>query len=621
MARETSKAGSATSTGEVVLTGNADRLDSALLTTEKRVGLVTQKISALAAEQGKTESAYARFDAAVAKANSGMTKAVAGTGALTNTYQRLGFAAHQLVAGTASFNQALQGVLGTLGPYGVAAGAAAGVIWHLVESHKAAAEAAKKHAEETRKAAEAERAAATSAYVTKLNARLQDDARIEAENRDFAAKRDFDDRRRELEVDIAAAEAFHQRADDIRSDLRDLQADEIERTEGFAARQEFLHQEELNRIAEDGRAEDDRHQKKAKNQSDELTADELAFKRETERLRYREQLFADMSKRVAGYIKRDREAQFDALDAEFERAMKQYQQISEFRPKAALASQLSDIEKQKATGQIDNTEAIEAERQARLAYLEDTRSATETTFEAEQRLEQARQINHDAEMARIDEEKRKRDEQIGTFTRYATSTVQSLVSIGDARHQAVRAAKLQGKTDAEAARAGKIAALEQAAGSLRALRDFAIVKAISETAAGLGALGITWGVPNPAALMHFASAAAWGVVAGGTALGARGLEGRADALQGSGDQGRGIGGAGLGQGGAANGGGASLPRGSDSPVPGSPAPRTQAGAPRAGHNFSGATFNFYGAGGKKEFMREIDEGLDDLAANRRRKSA
>lgn len=62
---------------------------------------------------------------------------------------------------------------------------------------------------------------------------------------------------------------------------------------------------------------------------------------------------------------------------------------------------------------------------------------------------------------------------------------------------------------------------KMAADTLSYLGQLAIKEAIKETALGLSALGTTWGIPNPSALSHFASAAMWGALGiGGQIAGA-----------------------------------------------------------------------------------------------------
>lgn len=64
----------------------------------------------------------------------------------------------------------------------------------------------------------------------------------------------------------------------------------------------------------------------------------------------------------------------------------------------------------------------------------------------------------------------------------------------------------------------------------------------------------------------------------------------------------------------------------DSPIPGSPSPQAPSAGGQSGNgggtknNFAGATFNIYGAGGRKEFVRELDQDLASLNRDGRRAS-
>lgn len=288
------------------------------------------------------------------------------------------------------------------------------------------------------------------------------------------------------------------------------------------------------------------------------------------------------------------------------------------------------------TDQAAELQRIEDLRAANVAYYSELRDSTTDTGTQLEAYEGIRQANHEAEMARIASEKQAEAERtatvlkaIDTGKQAATQTTLGILSVTDARRAATLAAKAQGKSDVDAAKAGKIAALEAAAGQLQSLRNLAITKAISETAEGLGMLATTWGIPNPAAMLHFAAAATWTAVGIGAGLGARGLQGRASSMQASmGGAGGGAAGGGSGSSGRGLGGGrsGSMPRGSDSPIPGSPGPS----APSAGGGSSGGAGNktivftgpvhLYGTP-HREFIRTIDEGLEDLSHNRRRRSA
>lgn len=151
---------------------------------------------------------------------------------------------------------------------------------------------------------------------------------------------------------------------------------------------------------------------------------------------------------------------------------------------------------------------------------------------------EAEQIRHEATLQRIDAEKQAEAERMEIVSRSvaigadaASQTVTALLSITDARRNAINAAKAQGKTDREAARAGKIAALEQTAGQLQALRNLAIQKSIEQLALGIGAQASTWGIPNPASIGHFVAAGVWAGVAGGAGGASRGVASAATGMR------------------------------------------------------------------------------------------
>lgn len=309
-------------------------------------------------------------------------------------------------------------------------------------------------------------------------------------------------------------------------------------------------------------------------------------------------------------------------------------ELEPVRREQAMNAALASIEEERARSREFDLNAeldrIERERKAKSDFLIFEQEVAANEVERLQLVDEQRQVAHEAQLQRIAAERQAEEERMATIAKAvdlgrsaATQTVMGVLSITDARRAATLAAKQQGKSDQEAAKAGKVAALEAAAGQLQSLRNLAITKAISETAEGLGALAMTWGVPNPAAILHFAAAGTWAAVGIGAGLGARGLQGRASAMQASGG-GRGMESTGTGGGfGGASANGPGLPRGSDSQIPGSPGPS----APRVGGGSSnsggGAVIldlrgaNFYGTGGKKEFGRFLDESLKEAADNRR----
>lgn len=75
-----------------------------------------------------------------------------------------------------------------------------------------------------------------------------------------------------------------------------------------------------------------------------------------------------------------------------------------------------------------------------------------------------------------------------------------------------------------AARSGAEAFRNFLADRARALSAYAVGEAAAEFAKGWGKLGTTWGVPNPGAAAHFASAAGWLGLAGGAAIAGAALQ-------------------------------------------------------------------------------------------------
>lgn len=279
---------------------------------------------------------------------------------------------------------------------------------------------------------------------------------------------------------------------------------------------------------------------------------------------------------------------------------------------------------------------LDTEREAKLAFWDEEAANATTRLELLDIQEARKQEVHEAELSRIEVERAAREQEQARMKQYiaagaqaATQVVGGLVGITDARFQARQAALAQGKTEAQAARAAKIATLEATAGQLGALRNLAISKAIEQTALGLGALGTTWGIPNPSAMLHFASAATWAVVGVGAGLGARGVSSAASGMRA--DDARseaGKGGAGKGgvSGGSANSGGRGDTPGSDSPIPGSPGPRapsvsggTGFGAPQRTLVIQGDVHT-YGTP-KREWIRQLDEELSLQSHDRQRRSA
>lgn len=258
----------------------------------------------------------------------------------------------------------------------------------------------------------------------------------------------------------------------------------------------------------------------------------------------------------------------------------------------------------------------------RAGSIESMRAEIDTMREVEEiraNSAVARAEQHEQEMQQLAEKQ-------AAYMQHAAVAGQmasSILSISDARRQARNAALAQGKTDKQAAREGKIAALEQTAAALTGLRNLAIQKAIEQTALGLGALAV---YNYPSAGLHFAAAGTWAAVGVGAGLGARAVGAQASSMrQASGGSANGTAGYGGSAGGSSgsSGGGSS----SASPIPGSPGPSVPSTSGGGGRDRpAGRTVvingdvHTYGTP-HRDFLRMVDEGLAVEVGNSRRRRA
>lgn len=236
-------------------------------------------------------------------------------------------------------------------------------------------------------------------------------------------------------------------------------------------------------------------------------------------------------------------------------------------------------------------------------------------------LEEIRENSAAAQRERHEEEMRLLSEKQAKYLAHASTAstmAGSILSITDARRSAIMAAKNQGKTDREAAREGKIAALEQTAAALKGIRDMAIVKAIEQTALGIGAAA-TFNFAS--AGMHFAAAGLWTGIAVGAGVGSRAVGDRASSMgassSGAANTGGGYGGGGSTspRGGAPPGGNTGVP---GSPGPGMPSTGGANSAPQRTVVYQIGAVHTYGTP-EREFLRRVEEGLEvEVGANRRR---
>lgn len=198
--------------------------------------------------------------------------------------------------------------------------------------------------------------------------------------------------------------------------------------------------------------------------------------------------------------------------------------------------------------------------------------------------EAAKEAAHQRELERIAAEQQAREEQLAqqqrildAATGYTQQAVAGIVSIADARNAARRSAQAQGKSEAEVARAVRIAEMQARAARMQSIRDVAAMEAIRQLGMGIGALGITWGIPNPSSIAHFAAAGVLGGLAGAAHARSNTLSDQAAGMERGGG---GLGGSGFGAPSSSGGGGGggsgrqSIP-GAGSQVPGSPVPQPQ----------------------------------------------
>ncbi len=286
---------------------------------------------------------------------------------------------------------------------------------------------------------------------------------------------------------------------------------------------------------------------------------------------------------------------------------------------------LRDVEVQRGMQRDFDLQAelarIDQEKQALLSLADVKYQIATTGAERDAATAEREQIEHDARMQRIEAEQKAEDQQQGRIKKgldfgkqAAGIIVGGLVSVSDARRQATRMARLQGKTEEEAAKAGKIAELEARAAQMKGIRDLAIVKSIDHTFEAIGAAARYDFV---SAGLHAAAAVGFAALAGIAASRVKTLEGRADGMQGGSIGSGAAGGAANGpRGGAANTG----PGPIDSSIPGSPTAKPhsqQSNASAPNH------YHFHGdvlGEPQDEFVRKFDQKLSEVGHSRRRAS-
>lgn len=137
-----------------------DKAAANLEKLERTLAKTRSKSTELIASQSKLSVQAEQLAAAQAKAGAAMGDVAGKHGPnMQRTLERLGFAAHQVVGQTASLNTAMNGVLSTLGPWGIAIGAGVGILLHFASAADEAREKTQKLNDALRRqAAERDRA-------------------------------------------------------------------------------------------------------------------------------------------------------------------------------------------------------------------------------------------------------------------------------------------------------------------------------------------------------------------------------------------------------------------------------------------------------------------------------
>jgi hypothetical protein len=557
--------GNATSTGTVVLRG-----DTSSLTT----GVARSKDALQAMDQVLRKNGPALGD---------MSKA-----------------AKAASMGTDLLTAGVLGVVKGFGPWGMVIGVAADALIGYVAQTDAATKATREFWYEVRNAGKqmediARKADAREVHEQRFIERTMSMTRLEREEV------------RAMEDQIAAAKGYGEAIDDLVIKLDRLRAAELlaasrvrnenETDEQFEERRGKLVSDarRLEREAELAQIEADAaagsraatkikvggKKKAAKPEKDHST--DWEFMRELEAARE----LAEEKKR----LREQDEIDFQTMNERFDLIMEQRESAEQQRHDAALT-------------RMRERSSLAAIEDADLREIEEQKIEQRFAFESQLALadadaEFARQSAHEAQMARIEEEKRAREEQLAQIERitqagigHAQTAVAGIISIADARNNARRAAQAQGKSETEVARAVKQAELQAKAARMQSIRDMMAMEALRFGGLALGALASTWGIPNPSSILYFAAAAALG--AGAVAAGARSnsLSDQAAGMDASGGgspfgAASGIGGSGGGGRGTNRGG--SLPPGSGNAIPGSPIGQTS--SPQQNNGGGGIVLN------------------------------
>ena len=175
------------------------------------------------------------------------------------------------------------------------------------------------------------------------------------------------------------------------------------------------------------------------------------------------------------------------------------------------------------------TEALEVAALTRSANAEQfeqlKREREQATLDLLVQQDAVKESLHQAELARVAETEAAQERLAENIVKVSDKLIgagarvtKSILSVSDARFAAKEAALAQGKSETDAAAAGRVAAQQARASQLQSLRDIFIVKAAGEAAEAIASAA---SLNFPGALAHGAAAAAFAAAAAATGGAAR----------------------------------------------------------------------------------------------------
>lgn len=490
-------------TVRVRLEGDASHLEATLTKSERGA----TKFEASLAKTGKTTDAFATTAKRASVATDGLASSKSKASKVATAFEK---AINTAKGGTAEIGKAALAATAAFGPWGIAIGVVGSTLWGLIDAEREATKRTKELREELEKKNRILALERQDEKDEERGATLRRKREMEAADDELARSAT----RRQIAAAIRELEKVEAKggrgAEAARREIAELKALNAESNKDYETAIQIRHEEDLRLIAL-------KNQVGEKKKIVKLAGNDASFDRALGNTR-------GSLGSVYGSANIDAENEDRRFAAAANSALSSQLKLDADPTQAAAKvseAKLRQIEIERATTG-ESLVLIDREKQARLDLLSVQMQAATITSERQAIAAEMEQVRHEATLSRISQEISAEEQRIATIEksveigrRVADQTATAIFSITDAREDAINAAKAQGKTDKEAARAGKIAALEQTAGQLRALRNLAVGKALEQLAFGIGAQASTWGIPNPASIGHFVAAGVWGAIAGG----------------------------------------------------------------------------------------------------------